>query len=290
MIEPFSTATPDHWNNLVWVLASPDIAPEAPLPWLPENRRVQLARYFSLPQVKNQLEPQLLNQLQQLHNHRLGAYFECLWRFVFTHHPDYQLLAHNLPLREDGKTLGELDFVVHYLPEEKIEHWEVAVKFYLQVADSWVGPGLRDRLDIKLARTRDHQLPIIHQPKVQPLLREQGIEIQRQWTLMPGRRFSPLGSAPTHAGYWWTDWPGFLHTFAGKPWHWLQLPKQSWLSPCAPIHASPPADLTGAASEVTAKLHARGPLCVAAVDKHREVTRGFIVPDDWASRAQLTLP
>ncbi|WP_428819069.1 DUF1853 family protein [Microbulbifer sp. MCCC 1A16149] len=281
---------PDHWDNLLWALTTDDISETPSLPWLPSERRAELGDFFAAPATRASLENILRTFVESTSSRRLGVYFENLWTFAFRYHPQYQLIARNLPLRVAGKTLGELDYVVRYLPDDVTEHWEVAVKFYLQVADAWVGPGLKDRLDIKLARTRDHQLPIIHQPEVEPLLRDQGIEIQRQWTLMPGRRFRSLDNVTADKDFWWSDWPGFLQAFADKPWHWLQLPKQCWLAPCIPTHDTAPLTLTDATDAITEKLKARGPLCVAAVDKHREVTRGFIVPDDWASRAQLAIP
>ena len=294
MTDPAGTALPsiypDHWDNLLWALAHNDISDMSSLPWLPPARRAELRDFFAAPAMRASLENILHRVVESASSRRLGVYFENLWAFAFKYHPQYHLIARNLPLRTADKTLGELDFVVHYLPDDVIEHWEVAVKFYLQVDDIWVGPGLKDRLDIKLARTRDHQLPVIHQPEAEQLLHDQGIAIQRQWTLMPGRRFSPLQTASASDDYWWADWASFQQHFSDQPWHWLQLPKQCWLAPCVPTHNVPPRTLTDAASEITERLHARGPLCMAAVQDQREVSRGFIVPDDWAARAQATLP
>lgn len=286
---------PDHWDNLLWALAHSDISEISSLPWLPPARRAELKDFFAAPAMRASLENILHRVVESASSRRLGVYFENLWAFAFKYHPQYHLIARNLPLRQAGKTLGELDFVVCYLPDDAIEHWEVAVKFYLQVGDSWVGPGLKDRLDIKLARTRDHQLPIIHQPEAEALLRDQGIEIQRQWTLMPGRRFRPLQTAAGGDDYWWADWLTFRHHFAEphfaeQHWHWLQLPKQCWLAPCTHPQDTALLSLSEAEAEITQRLEARGPLCVAAIHDQREVSRGFIVPDDWAARAQAILP
>ncbi|WP_066961601.1 DUF1853 family protein [Microbulbifer sp. Q7] len=285
----FVTASPDHWRNLLWALAAPDIAPDAPLPWLPESRRSALARFFSHTHVRAELEARLLSHLEQLNNHRLGIYFEYLWAFAFTHHPDYQLLAHNFPIRDGGRTLGELDFVVRHTPDNAVEHWEIALKFYLQVGEYWVGPGLKDRLDIKLARMRNHQLPVAQDSTATSSLRDAGITLDRQWALMPGRLFRPLDAAsgglsePNH--FWWADVATFLEQEASvqpsADGQWYRLPKPCWLAPLPESLATPPVE----GEPLADSMLKRGPICVARYDHRGERSRGFIVPADWAERA-----
>lgn len=286
-------AVADHWNNLLWAIQSPDLAPQFSLPWLPSQRRQALLNYFLLPSTKNTLRKKLEQTLQTNHSHRLGIYFENLWDFVFQHHPDYELIRRNLPIRIDGKTLGELDFVVRHIPDNSVEHWEVAVKFYLQVGDLWVGPGLRDRLDIKLARMRDHQLPFVQAQVVKEELSHLGIHLDRQWALMPGRLFSPLTNNTSFPAdnFWWAGLTQFLDSASGLSWQWLRLTKQSWLADCAfesshsfAVTSSPLSEAVASGS-IVADLEKRGPICVAAMDDAEEISRGFIVPDDWLYKA-----
>ncbi|WOX04609.1 DUF1853 family protein [Microbulbifer pacificus] len=274
-------ATPDHWSNLLWALSAPDIAPEFPLPWLPPQRRERLHQFFSAPDICSRLRPELELELQNLKSRRLGIYFEQLWAFAFSHHPDYTLLARNLPIRRGEKTLGELDFVVRHLPDDTVEHWEVAVKFYLQVADYWVGPGLRDRLDIKLAHMQDHQLPMIQQPESRSQLHRAGLIPERQWAVMPGRLFASLDETNPSPRYWWTTARSFQRQFADRQWQWLQLPKQTWLAPCSgtnPLAPQPEEHLTQATAYY--------PRCVAGLQGATEVSRGFMVPIDWLAQAR----
>jgi len=249
--------------------------------------------FFSQPEIRNSLEAELLQLLEQSHSRRLGIYFENLWAFAFQHHPDYRLLARNLPIRVGGKTLSELDFVVEHIPDRATEHWELAVKFYLQVGGYWVGPGLRDRLDIKLARMAEHQLPVAFSAEATATLHQRGIRLDRQWALMPGRLFSPLESEPSPApGYWWADSAQFLRHFTESACRWLHLPKQSWLAPCG-LAGSSPAPLTLdaiTAESLRDQLDRRGPLCVAGIADSGEASRGFLVPGDWRQRATRSLP
>lgn len=291
MINALANAAPNHWNNFLWALASPDIAPEYPLPWLPQARRAALNRFFSQADIRSALEPRLLSQLTQLKSHRLGIYFEHLWAFAFTHHPDYELLAHNFPIRDEGKTLGELDFVVRHKPDNTVEHWEIALKFYLHVENYWVGPGLKDRLDIKLDRMRTHQLPIAQDSCATERLRDAGISLDRQWALMPGRRFRPLNAdfstPPKPADFWWADLATFSRHFANTDLEsWSLLPKPCWLAPVSGDLGSTPAS----GESLNEPLLVRGPICIAACDHRGESTRGFVVPADWHTRAAQSLP
>ncbi|WP_445362516.1 DUF1853 family protein [Microbulbifer sp. ANSA003] len=306
MISSLKSGQVDNWDNLMWSVGSSDIPTSEDsvtafsaanqLPWLLPTRRKSLLEYFSCPKVKNALSPELDNYLHELNlnkpNNRLGTYFERLWSFAFDKHPDYQLLYQNLPLRSGGKTLGELDFVVQHLPSNQCEHWEIAVKFYLQVTDiHWVGPGIKDRLDIKLARMADHQLPLIEMPAVQSMLKEHGLEIDRQWALMPGRLFKPLDTLrrPSSHDLWWVSLSEFrsfsLSQVNRSTLEWLALPKQTWLAPQSSTTGMTADQLL----EALLPESFTHPLCIAAVDKNGEACRGFIVPDNWYQRAKSSL-
>lgn len=291
------TVQPDHWANLLWALSSPHIVRGNGLPWLPPQRRAELADFFSRADISARLAPLLNKDLSSGDRHgsasRLGVYFENLWAFAFTNHPHYELRYRNLPLRVAGRTLGELDFVVHHLPSGHTEHWEIAVKFYLQVTgEYWVGPGLRDRLDIKLARMREHQLPLIRQPAALEILQQYNIQIERQWALMPGRLFRPLDNDawPLHATinadtchYWWAHLDEYRFHFAGRPLRWIRLPKRTWLADRG--YQASHSDSGDSLADTLRGEDMRSPVCVAALDADREVSRGFIVPDGWYEAA-----
>ena len=112
-----------------------------------------------LTQLDNSPTP-LLETIQRRPTRSVGHYFETLVRFFIEDGPHFELLAHNLQVHVDKRTLGAMDFVVRD-QFGAVEHWEVAVKFYLGASEiprwsSWIGPNQRDRLDIKLQRMRDH--------------------------------------------------------------------------------------------------------------------------------------
>ncbi|WP_235869165.1 DUF1853 family protein [Veronia nyctiphanis] len=91
--------------------------------------------------------------------HRIGFYYQWLVQQLLTEHPTYKLLAEEVQVNDNGRTLGSVDFLVE-APGEEIEHWEVAVKFYLAYENQWYGPNAKDTLAKKQQKMLDHQLLI----------------------------------------------------------------------------------------------------------------------------------
>lgn len=153
-------------RDLGWLLASPSLltaAPGAPLahPWSDAIERVAVEAWLAALDAAPQPLHRALDGVRPV---RLGRYAECLLEYFLTHGPSLRLVAANLPLRSNGKTLGEVDFLVD-APDGQRLHWELAVKCYLcapvagaaSLAD-FVGPNLADRLDRKRSRLLEHQL------------------------------------------------------------------------------------------------------------------------------------
>ncbi|HET8790856.1 MAG TPA: DUF1853 family protein, partial [Modicisalibacter sp.] len=105
---------------------------------------------------------------------RLGHYHEALWHFLLEHAPDTRLLAHNLPIRDAKRTLGELDLLYVTRHDAQPVHLELAIKYYLGLPDGpedsasqarWIGPGCADSLAIKHRHAVAHQLPLAKRPE-----------------------------------------------------------------------------------------------------------------------------
>lgn len=98
-------------------------------------------------------------------NHRLGFYAESLLSYFLQTFHAVELLLQNFQVIEKQQTLGEIDFIFKY--KEQIIHIECAVKYYLlrdlknvNTASAWVGPKLKDNLELKLSKLVYHQLPM----------------------------------------------------------------------------------------------------------------------------------
>ncbi len=254
-------------------------------------------------------------------NLRLGLYTERLVGAWLGHSCRIRLLAQNWPLRSSRVTLGEADFLVERrgrrLPvangrgQGALELWELACKFYLGVPGrGWIGPGLNDSLATKLARMRDHQLRLIHQPGFRAAWH--GDWSARAWLagwlLSPARVHDPPPGHEPPAGRIPAIWAEAGHaTLAGagrsaeslQVEQWWLLPKRRWLRP---VHGDEPVaqifDGLGAAAAFVASgaaprqrgtCHAR-PLMLAGVRrthdaKTEEALRLMLVPPGWTQRA-----
>ncbi|MEH6565342.1 MAG: DUF1853 family protein [Halopseudomonas sp.] len=164
-------------RDLAWLAFSGPLLTEVALPLRDPLRDSVWRRYpeqLLAALQRLDAEPgQLPALLAQTRDRRLGNYYERLWHALLSLAPDVEILAHNLALREAGRTLGELDLVIRAANGE-IVHLELAIKFYLgrpelQETDSnadcsdaalWWGPDPSDQLARKIQRLKEHQLPL----------------------------------------------------------------------------------------------------------------------------------
>lgn len=228
----------------------------------------------------------LLNHLEKLQGTRLGLYFEALWHFFLQEDERVELVAHNLPVRDGTRTLGEFDCLYYCRERKRHFHLELAVKFYLglpQVGaqgtyshwNRWLGPGACDRLDLKMQRLLEHQLLLGQQAQAGPILHAVGIENLALEMEIKGRLFRPMNFqiAPPY-GYnldiplsHWLTWRE-IDTQAD----YVVLDKRQWLAPVSPASRLVPSRL----------LPAHWPRLVAALDAGgHELERFFLVPEQW---------
>jgi hypothetical protein len=251
---------------------------------------------------------------------RLGRYAERLLGWFLQHGPAARLVAAGVPLRRAGVTLGECDFLVQTRQGARL-HWELAVKCYLHAGgghgeaspqlsaplsaqlsaqlSNYVGPNLKDRFDLKLAHVLNHQLPLSAREEFAsigyvgpwtPQMFIKGWLFYRHGETPP----DPVELDPAHGRGWWVtrgDWPAFASAHAQK---WRTLPRLEWLAP----RRHTPLELQAAGlalvdartlAEQTLRQH--GPAMVAAFVEDSagnlmEISRGFIVPDEWPELAQ----
>ncbi|MCA8065374.1 DUF1853 family protein [Burkholderia sp. AU31624] len=296
-------------RDLGWLLASPSLltaVPDAPLarPW--PDAAGQSAVEAWLAALDAQPEP-LHRALDGFRPTRLGRYAECLLEYFLTYGPSLRLVAANLPLRSNGKTLGEVDFLVD-APDGQRLHWELAVKCYLcapvqagaSLAD-FVGPNLVDRFDRKRTRLLEHQLRLGDRDGFARLGYGAPSDAQmfiKGWLFYPhGAPLPPVSAeiAPDHPhGFWLThaQWPAWAAA-QGAGVAWSVLPRLAWLAPRrAAADSGFEPDTLAATLELPPVLMTReAPALIGIHEKGsdgtwRETARGFVVPDDWPVRAQ----
>lgn len=290
-------------RDLAWALYSPPLITELPDSgaslWTPEAKAAERNWLAALDADPARLTDFLGHASQG----RLGRYFEALLAFYWQERPGQELLAHDLPVRRGKRTLGAFDFLCR--ADEQLWHLEAAVKFYLGLPDGepsqstpwaqWLGPGARDRLDLKLTHLRDHQLRLGDCPEGRAALAARGGE-GAHW--QPRLRLAGYLFYPAHApmappqqshpaqgrGVWWYR-RDFLRRTRPEGARWRVLERSEWLAP-ARLEA-PEAPLTGA--QLRAQLDDQADferpvmICRLALGGGvwREVERGFVVPDQW---------
>ena len=179
---------------------------------------------------------------------RLGVRFETLMSFWLKDKSadwhDFVLLAQNIQLKDHKRTIGEIDFLIENTVNGEIEHWELALKFYLGEARltpfDWRGLNDRDSFGRKIKHTLIHQFDI--HAIDHPLLGQYPIDKRR--AVFKGRLFYPdhrryaeadLTATrnwlhPAHLrGTWGYDLPRTLH--------WRRAARREWLTP-TPLHAN----------------------------------------------------
>ena len=225
MVE-LETFSHDQVRALAWCVGAPGLMRAV------DGLAVPSAKFFStalevarpwLEALNHAPEP-LERFLTAQNNRKVGLHFEALLHFWLEQQVGYQVIAHNLQVRDAQRTLGAFDFIVRDHNGQP-EHWEVAVKFYLQRDgsskwSSWVGPNQRDRLDLKLERMRNHQLPLSTRSEGRAALAALGVyQPPKKKAVVKGMFFAPwnrLGerpeaSAPEQATGVWVAAADFAH-------------------------------------------------------------------------------
>lgn len=104
-------------------------------------------------------------------NPRLGFLYQHLCTTLLENSQRYQIIADEIQLNDDnGQTIGAIDLLLKNTESNQVEHWEVAIKFYLLHKGIWYGPNAHDQLHKKLDRMLTHQLKMSKRPELQQIV------------------------------------------------------------------------------------------------------------------------
>ncbi|SAK79884.1 hypothetical protein AWB78_03764 [Caballeronia calidae] len=303
-------------RDLAWLLFAPDLLREGD---------ATLARPFATSAERDATLAWLkaLDAAPHaLHDHarnpkftRLGIYAESLIRYFLSHGPAARLIAANVPLRRQRRTIGECDFLLESADGARL-HWELAVKFYLHIGDidghasraarlsDYVGPNLQDRFDLKHARLVTHQLGLTSRAEFAAL----GFEGPwRAQLFIKGRLFyhgledERIEPAPeigeSHLRGWWltaSEWRAArseASDASNDERAWVVQPRMAWLA-SRKLDAAAAETLVAESAAIHTRLEGTvAPTMIAAYLRDEaggwiEESRGFIVPDDWPEKAR----
>lgn len=227
---------------------------------------------------------------------RLGRYAEKLLAYYFQHQGT--LVANGLQIRAGkNETIGEFDFLLR--EGDALVHVEFATKLYLleaggtgAEADYFVGPNLADTLGRKMRKIFERQLALAAHPAAQAYLPQ---PVARAQALVKGWLFyhrdealspHPADVVSGHCRGFWCALSELDRIDADR---YMILPRLRWLAP-ARARLEDTIDRAALAEIVGGHfLRDSMPVLVALMgtdgDVAVECDRGFIVPDDWKSRA-----
>ncbi len=236
--------------------------------------------------------PALLREAPQ---NRLGFYFERLYRVLLEDLLGWNILLQNRQIQSNGRTIGELDFVVHNRTDDRIEHHEIAIKYYLGVPEPhgktlWYGPNATDRLDLKTDRMLGQQSQRTQLPETRTLLGEAGITGPvTPRIFLPGYLFYPADQPVTVPDYVPANhlrgrWCYLSQLKSSDIASWVVLNKPHWIGPWSQGKAPETEDVFAALNKI--ERHSI-PLLFASLDSDsstgvwQENDRIFVVPDNW---------
>jgi hypothetical protein len=284
-------------RHLAWLLSAPPLWQEAwrwhLSPHEQDRIRMTLDHWAAHPEAG----PAFLSDTPPP---RLGLYFERLYDCLMTELLGWEKVINNLPIRGQGRTLGELDFIFRNPDTGELEHHEIAVKFYLGhpapdgIEPLWYGPNARDRLDLKTRHLREHQSRLTRRPETTEALRALGIDTPRTArVIMPGYLFypwqedypAPVQAPPDHLRGHWLYLEDIEQVDTR---HWVPLKKPHWLGPWMQT-STPDVKATQA---TLAQIHERAtPRLFSALAPDPESgywverDRFFVMPGAWPDRA-----
>lgn len=245
-------------NDLYWILTSPGLFAPDFLPVVGDDDFRAIIRGV----LESNTEAFKLKQteadaiLQKPRVYKLGIYAEALVESILSKLKiGYELAASNLPVKKDGKHIGEFDFILKNKNTLTAEHWELSVKFYLLkknatgLSADFIGPNGRDSFEIKLNKLRSRQLHLHETEEGAEALEEAGVRVDGMVSKLLTR-----GCLFYHAESWRSmAVPAFVSPEALRGW-WCTvdeierfLPKDElfvicerieWMSPFEPGEAS----------------------------------------------------
>lgn len=224
-------------RQLAFAIASPNIIKQIPDELTLVHRfalhddafwQKQFFQYQSRLNELDQNPDELIQFLAQLKSTRLGLRFEYLMWFWLQDHAqkEFELIGHSIQIIHEKHTLGELDFLVLNKNNMQIEHWEVALKFYLAEGNmflaEWYGLNRSDTLVRKLNHFSQKQFQFQH-------IDHQ--VIQSRYAILKGQLYLPIEVSANNMPPWINpsrrigQWGNQVLP------HYYRLSRQEWICP-----------------------------------------------------------
>ncbi len=125
--------------------------------------------------TKNTIHPENI-EINIRENEVLGKRVEHFFEYCITISKRFDILAKNIQVFDDKITIGELDFIVKDLQQNKVLHIELVCKFYVYDTtlgdglERWTGPNRKDSLLQKVKKLTLKQFPLLYKKETKPIL------------------------------------------------------------------------------------------------------------------------
>lgn len=152
-------------------------------------------------------------------NIRLGHQIEYVFKQLVEYSEAYKVVLYNLPIRQEERTLGEIDYLLKDKKSDKLIHVELTYKFYIinpetsEPIPRLIGPNKRDTFFAKMEKIKNKQFPLLHSEEGSKALYDHNInhlKIEHQ-CCFKAQLFQPFSSGAVNigtlnknclAGYW----------------------------------------------------------------------------------------
>jgi hypothetical protein len=132
-------------------------------------------------------------------NIRLGHLAEKVVSGLIEHSKNFKIVYENIQIIENGKTIGELDFILEEIKSRRLLHLELAYKFYLfdpslsnDEINCWIGPNRNDCLHEKLNKLKEKQFPLLHSRLAKSALKNIEIKEVKQYLCLLASLYVPF--------------------------------------------------------------------------------------------------
>lgn len=140
-----------------------------------------------------------LNDLDHPRNSVLGKRMESFFEIAIKFSTRYDLIASNLQVIEEKRTLGELDFLLFDHLNSRPLHVELVYKLYVydrgfsSEKERWIGPNRRDSYLEKIEKLKEKQFPLLYRPETIEYLKRLDISPEQvdQQLCFKAQLFSP---------------------------------------------------------------------------------------------------
>ena len=200
---------------------------------------------FHLPFITNEEVEGIANRISLPTKLVMGKRMEHFFKDVISMSSQTNLIAHNIQLHCNKITVGELDFLVEDINQNKIVHVELMYKIYVYdpelptEMERWIGPNRKDSLIEKLEKVKKHQLPLLYSSVAKEHLKTLQISAENieQQICYKAKLFIPKHLSEHHfpevnnkciAGFWY-DLPHFKEVMHSD-YKFYAPEKQDWPS------------------------------------------------------------